>query len=295
MVCYSNATSNNLTNIMKQEKEEKVSRSAWSILREYLQPFRTQLFFLSAIGLVSAIANGFCAVCNWPFFDALIGVANGEVSETGLPLWLTLLAAWALIQFIATQSDWVVDRFRGHLDLRLHMSAQVKGFEHLLLLPMSYHASARTNENLEMIGRAGWRLEGIVNTFVTMVPQFLSVIIGITLAASINGLLASALACGVLLYVLVLIWMLRPIAKRDAIAHKEWGRVSMMLQPCSFKLKVSNRQQLKSMRLSAFEKHSTRKLFRSGKHSRTPGATFRFFNALSFSEHKCWCSSCLLK
>ncbi|MBP6881882.1 MAG: ABC transporter ATP-binding protein [Candidatus Pacebacteria bacterium] len=240
---------------MPKKKNKNIHHSKFHILKTYVAPFRKQLFFLSLVGLVSSIANGFLPYVTGRFFDALIAVATGAEKGIGLPLWVTFLGLWALVQIIATHADWIVDRYRGHLDLKLHMSAQVRGFQHLLLLPMSFHSSTHMNENLNVISRVGWRLEGIVNTFVTMVPQFLSVIIGITLAASINLLLAGVMAFGIFAYILILVWMLRPIAKQDDIAHREWSKnfedaATLLFQIESVKQAASEQYEVERIRSS---------------------------------------------
>lgn len=54
-------------------------------------------------------------------------------------------------------------------------------------------------------------------------PQFLSIIIGITLAASINGFLASIPVAGVFAYVALLLKVLFPIAAIDSAAQRTWN------------------------------------------------------------------------
>ena len=207
----------------KIEKGEigKGIRALW----RHIRPFKKELWILSALGLVSAAANGFVPYITGRFFDALILLSKGE-SATGiwsLPLWGALLAAWAIIQIIANNVDWVMDRMRRKIDSELHLAIQTHGFIHLFRLPLSFHKSAHIDGVLQKISNLGWRASAIMRTIIQFSPQLLSVLIGVTLAASINGFLASVLTIGVLLYLALLAKVLRPSAAQDSAAHRVWN------------------------------------------------------------------------
>ena len=116
-----------------------------------------------------------------------------------------------------------MDRLRRKTDLGVHFKIQTDGFLHLLRLPMTYHKSVHINGVLQKISQAGWRVSAIVRTVINIAPQFLSIIIGIVLAMSINRLLASVLLAGVIFYVILLVRILRPIAAIDSAAHRSWN------------------------------------------------------------------------
>jgi ABC-type multidrug transport system fused ATPase/permease subunit len=63
----------------------------------------------------------------------------------------------------------------------------------------------------------------VVNIVVNIAPQLLSIVIGITLAATINVQLALILVAGVVLYCILLARILGPAAKLDSTAHKLWN------------------------------------------------------------------------
>lgn len=207
------------------EKKEKASfregaRGVW----RHVRPYKRYVYTLAGLGLVSAIANGLVPYVTGRFFDALILVATGEEAFlAGYPLWAVLLIAWALTQLTANVMDWIKDRLRRTLDMKVRFNIQTEGFSHLLYLPLSYHANAKINGELSKMSNASWRIVSIVRTIVDIAPQFLSVVIGITLAISISPPLAGILATGVLVYVITLIPMLIPIAAADDIAHSTWN------------------------------------------------------------------------
>lgn len=215
-------------NIKTEEKlvDQKVQikkglRAIW----RHVQSFKKELSILVALGIVSAVANGFVPYVTGRFFDTLIELSKGTTSLTSsmLPLWALLLGVWVLVQLVANNIDWVMDRLRRRVDMGVQTGLQVKGFTHLIRSPMMYHKNAHINGVLQKISALSWRVSAIVRTITDIAPQFLSIIIGITLAASINTFLASILVVGVILYIALLIKILLPIAVMDSAAHKSWN------------------------------------------------------------------------
>ena len=209
--------------------EEKTTKAeiiyGLKAIMRHVKPFKIQLLILVALGLVSAVANGFVPYITGRFFDALIGVSHGEVAIfAGLfPLWASLLFAWTIVQLVANNIDWIMDRLRRRVDNEVQFNIQTSGFKHLLGLPIAYHKDTHIDGALQKLGQASWRVSSIVRTIIEIAPQFLSIIIGIVLAASINTTIAGILLAGVILYVILLIKILIPIATIDSLAHKTWN------------------------------------------------------------------------
>ncbi len=207
----------------KKQKEE-IKKGIKAIWR-HTKPFKVELTFLVILGLVSSVANGFVPYITGRFFDALIALAQNEV-EVGwgdLPIWVLLLGIWAMVQFIANNIDWVMDRLRRDVSLRAHFNVQFEGFAHFFRLPLSYHKTIHINGELQKISNVGWRLSSALHTITNLAPQFLSILIGIALAMSISPMLASILLTGVSLYVIILVKILLPIATIDSQAHRAWS------------------------------------------------------------------------
>ncbi len=219
----------------KKQQSQEMHHGMKAIWR-HLQPFKGKLILLVFLGIISAVSNGFVPYITGRFFDALIKVSehaknvasNGAASVTGLaanswPLWLTLLIIWAVIQIVANNIDWIIDRVRRRVETGLMFNIQADGFIHMFRLPLKYHKNAHTNGELQKFSQASWRVPTITGTVISIAPQFVSIVIGILLAASINVVLASILFAGVVLYVLLLIKILAPIAAIDSKAHHEWN------------------------------------------------------------------------
>ncbi|MEK7176749.1 MAG: ABC transporter ATP-binding protein [Patescibacteria group bacterium] len=212
-----------IKNENKTEKAE-IKRGIRAIWR-HISPFKNQLTFLVALGLISAMANGAVPYVTGRFFDALVDLSQneGSVGLGNLPVWVIFLAIWTIIQLIANNIDWVMDRLRRNVDDKVHFNILAEGFVHLLQLPLSYHKNVHINGELQKISHAGWRISAILRTIIQIAPQFLSIVIGIVLAASINVMLAGVLLAGVVLYTLLLVRILLPIASIDFAAHKVWN------------------------------------------------------------------------
>jgi ATP-binding cassette subfamily B protein len=238
---------------MSDVKNSNIRAGMLAIWR-HLQPYKGTLLLLSGLGIISASANGAVPYVTGRFFDALIAVSLGEsATAQGLPVWLFFLGIWTGIQLVANNIDWVIDRLRRTVDTKIHMAIQAQGFAHLFRLPMSFHKNVHINEVLEKISKAGWRTSAVVMTVIDISPQLLSIVIGITLAASINVLLAGVLAVGVTLYLVLLLNILRPVAVIDESAHKSWNE--------GWNDAAAAVQQIESVKQATAEEYESKKTF----------------------------------
>ena len=247
--------------IMIEEKLEKPNvKAGLSAIWKFARPFKKQLTILIFLGVISAIANGSVPFVTGRFFDALINISQQKTASLGsLPLWGLLLAIWAIIQLIANNVDWVTDRLRRNIDAQVHFNIQIEGFVHFFKLPLSFHKSTHISGDLQKLSTAGWRVSNIIRVVADFAPQFLSILIGITLAASINFLLAEILLVGVLFYILLLVRILSPIAKIDWAAHRAWNEgwddsAAAVLQIESVKQAAAEEYESKKVRTSLLGK-----------------------------------------
>ncbi len=117
---------------------------------------------------------------------------------------------------------------------------------------MSFHKGTQISGVIEQISGVSWRVNSIVEIIARFVPEFLSIVVGITLAASINGTLAGVLVVGVVLYCMLLSRVLMPIAELDSKAHKLWnGR---------WNDSAAAIHQIESVKQASSEEHETEKI-----------------------------------
>jgi ABC-type multidrug transport system fused ATPase/permease subunit len=239
-----------------KETGKKYLREGLRAIWRHLQPFHRQMALFSILGIVSALANGFVPYLTGRFFDALIGVSQHSQAQAGpLSLWAFLLVLWALVEIVANNIDWFVDRLRRNLANILQFKIQTDGFTHLFRLPLSYHKNTHINGDLQKISMASWRVSAILETVGNIVPQFLSIFIGIILASTINVLMAGVLLVGVLLYIVILVFILRPIAAIESRAHRLWNE--------SWDDAAAAVHQIESVKQAAAEGHENDKVYQN--------------------------------
>jgi len=211
--------------LMENETSEHIPlregvRGIWRHVREY----KGTVFLLGILGVVSAAANGFVPFVTGRFFDALIALSQGHTAQSaGLPIWVLLLIAWAATRIVSDSVDWWADRKQRWLNTNLQLGVQAEGFVQMLQLPLSFHTQEHIQAVFSQVSSASWRLSSIMRTLIEIAPQLLSIIIGITLALSINTTLAAVLATGVIAYGIILSILLRGTAATDFIAHRAWN------------------------------------------------------------------------
>ncbi len=231
-------------------------RGVWRHVREY----KGTVILLSVLGIISAIANGAVPYVTGRFFDSLVALSRGQtLAYSGLPYWVLMLAIWAAIQIIANGIDFVLDRKRRKIDSGLQPKIQAAGFVHLLKLPLTYHANEQINAVVSKMSYASYRISSIVENTIQIVPQFLSVIIGIVLAASISLPMAGVLASGVLVYVILLAFILRPVAVMEHTVQQSWGDMwddaaAAVQQAATVKQSVAETYEIAKVRTNLTEK-----------------------------------------
>ncbi|MFA5888837.1 MAG: ABC transporter ATP-binding protein [Candidatus Paceibacterota bacterium] len=240
-----------------QTMEQSETKRGLRAIFRHLKPFSNKLIIITILGIISAIANGLVPYVTGRFFDALIDLSEHKeiLVSSSFPLWAILLFIWTITQLVANNVDWVNDRLRRNVGINLQFKIQVDGFIHMLKLPLAYHKNGHISGELQKISSASWRVQSIFDSLVSIAPQFLSIIIGITLSASINVALSCILLVGVILYVMLLIYILRPIAKIDSLGHKSWSD--------GWDDAATAVNQVESVKQSASEEYEIRKVKRS--------------------------------
>jgi len=169
------------------EEEEKKPVYSWEQKRKalwrQLRPYKGLITTLSILGVFSAAANGVVPYVMGKFFDDLITPHNTVLGVFGTyPAWMVLLAAWALIQVIANGVSFFIDRKSRRLTTEVEAGIQSRAYITLLTLPTSFHKTHRTGEITDNISKVGWMLQSLVNTILSIAPQFLTIIIGVVIS-----------------------------------------------------------------------------------------------------------------
>lgn len=211
--------------IMVTESKEDFKNIPWnkgiSALWSIVKHEKKALIFLGVLGIISSIANGSVPYITGLFFDALSEAAQGMSPVTAV---YTVLIVWAVVQIIASAVGWYSEHFFRPVDSRLEMGIQNRGLLHLLRLPMSFHKRERIADVIDVASRSGWMCTNAIRAVVDIGPQLLSVIIGITIAFTINVPLAFLLVLGAFVYSLVLTRVIGQSGSVFYIGHKAWNK-----------------------------------------------------------------------
>lgn len=200
--------------------------SGWRIIFKYFLEYKREIVVLSALGVISALANGTVPYIVGSFFDAILDMSSVALSTSiTLPSWAAFLILWGVVQAIANTVDWVIGKQSSKIGALLYASYQSKAFGYLLKLPLSFHVRHKSGVVWDKITRAGNALWGIVERVViTTAPQLLSVVVGFTIAFFIHPVLATVLIVGLLLYIGTLFKIVPPLVKLQRKGHKAWNK-----------------------------------------------------------------------
>ena len=233
---------------MEKTNFKKGIKGVW----RHIKFAKKQIVIISIISIFSALANGSIPLITGKFFDALIGISLGEEPTGQFPVWATLIIIWGIVQLLANNFEWVTDRLKRHLGISTFVFPQAKGLIYLLRLPMSFHKNVHIQDVFQKIGYGGWRISNLTTKLLEIIPELLAVFVGIILAATINIQLASILVVGVILYSLLLIKILKPIAIMDNNAHE--------IQDKSWDDSVASINQIEIVKQSATEDYEQKKI-----------------------------------
>jgi ABC-type multidrug transport system fused ATPase/permease subunit len=207
-------------------KKFSEAMKGWRILWKYLSVYQRELTLLSVLGVFSALANGSVPYVMGKFLDAILKSHTVfEGTTFAMPFWALMLGAWGTIQIIGIITDWTNDRMARSISGELYATYLANSNAYLLWLPFSFHKDSKPGEINSAFNKAANNLETIaLNIVIPLAPQFLSIIIGICFAFSMNISLASILLLGVLIYIFILMRMVPQAVPLQRKVHKAWGK-----------------------------------------------------------------------
>lgn len=196
----------------------------WKILFRYLAEYKKEITLLSLLGVFSAFANASVPFVVGKFLDSLLNPSLVFHYPVIMPQWMGFIAFWVIVQLIANISDWINDKERRRIGTFIHAEYPARATAHLLRLPLSFHKEYKTGIIWDRFMRAGNALSNIIEQVViNLAPQFLSVVVGVTIAFLIHPLLASVIVVGIVIYVILLAIIVPPIVKYQRRGNKAWN------------------------------------------------------------------------
>ncbi len=199
---------------------KKGLKQGFSVLMRYLKKYRKETITLSILGIVSAIGNGIVPFVMGRFFDAIIKPDTFTLWGYVLPLFIWLLILWGITQLISYLMDWQINIKSESFSNAIWLDYWAHGTAHLLELPMAFHKAKKIGEVGEKIRSAAFSLETVIGRIVIdLAPQFLSIIIALSVGFYIKPVLALSLIVGIVIYSFILYRSVGPIAEIQREYH----------------------------------------------------------------------------
>lgn len=195
------------------------------IIWEYIAQYRKNLIILGVLGIISAIANGTVPYLIGRLFDAILSPSKIFAgTNIEMPLFVFFLLLWLLIKLTADIVDWRNKLKSEYLGDRVYAEFIIKGFSTLLELPISFHKDHKMGDIIDKINRGAVGISMITNrVIIDLAPQFLSIIVAFSISFYTNYIMASFLATGLFVYVMILFKIVHPIAKLQQKMHKAYN------------------------------------------------------------------------
>lgn len=256
-----------------EENKSKIlkSQTAWKILFKHTEDYRPSITTLAILGIISATANGAVPFIVGSFLDALIDISRKmHFGDIAISAWLALILIWIFTQLSANIVDWIKDRKGRSLRMAMQLGYQAKGFAHLLFLPLAFYKDEKVGELSEHLSKTGWQISVIAESvLVNLTPPILSVIVGIIFTILINPFFTLVLLCGIVIYLILLMRLIRPTTGLLEEGHSLWTNASAD----AFQA-VANIQSVKHMTAEEYEKEKIMSSF--------SGKTTKIWNKLQF-------------
>lgn len=191
----------------------------------YLFEYKKEVFFLSALGVISALANGSAPYITGKFFDAVLEPERIFAGfQLEMPLWLFFLLLWTGIVILADIVDWLNYNKSLRLSSLLETNYIVKGFSSLFYLPISLHKNSKQGDMGDKISRAAGWMSSLLEFIVELAPQFLSVLVGFVFIYLINPYFSIIFIVGISVYLTILSKTVGKIVKLLELSRKTYSQ-----------------------------------------------------------------------
>jgi ABC-type multidrug transport system fused ATPase/permease subunit len=240
----------------EQKKNKKVDFSkGLRIVWKYLRVYKRDVIILSIAGVFSAVGAGVIPYFVGRFFDGIITLTTFFANtDFAMNSWAFFIILWIMTYLIENIIEWRTSLKRNWLGEQLFSDYIINGFGRLLALPISFHKSNKMGEITNRIDRSASSLLSIVSEIIIrLMPQFLGILVGLTIAFLINTTLASVMLGGILFYIIVLVRSVPPLSYLQRQMQKSYSKAYGEAYDAVF-----NVQALKQV---TSEKHERKKIF----------------------------------
>ncbi len=192
-------------------------------IRNCLAPHRSLLIALIGVGLLSAIAQAFVPLISGKIFDAIIGIAHDPAAAIR-PV-LIFIGVWLILQIASNALGWWSGIKNNELSAMVEAEYISRGFGKLFLMPLGFHASQKQGDVGDRISRAAGWLDNIMsNVVLTLIPNFLSIVVAFTITTFISWKLSLVFIIAIIAYVLILWKSVPALSGLQQKMHRAYNR-----------------------------------------------------------------------
>ena len=203
---------------------------------------------MAVLGIFSAVGNALTPYFGGKILDSLINQS---------PKFYLFLFVWIGISLISYTINWRSGIRSEYLAVRASADYIIHALSRIIEMPISFHKSHKIGGLLHRVARASSSLEPILSrVLINLAPEFLSIIIAVTICFFVNAKLGGLLLCSMVVYLFILIRKTRPLVGLSMKMHdayqKAYGNASDA---------ISNIQSVKQATLEKYEQRKLHKGF----------------------------------
>ncbi len=192
-------------------------------IANYLRPHKKILFLLVVFGLLNAAAQAFVPLIAGKIFDAIIAIAKNP--ETVLASIFMLIGIWLVLQLASNGISWWTGYHNDRLSTILYSEYVASGFGKLIDMSFAFHTAQKQGDVSDRISRAANWLDNIVgNVILTLLPNFLSIVIALVITYFINAKLTLVLLVAIVIYAVILWQSVPALSGLQQKVNRAWNR-----------------------------------------------------------------------
>ncbi len=209
--------------MVKASLNREVFFGGLRVVARTLRPHKKILIWLTAFGLINAALQAFVPLVSGKIFDAIIAIAAHTV-PTLTPA-LTLITIWLILQAASNGVSWWSGFHNDRLSTIAGAEYTAEGFGKLFRMPLSFHTTQKQGDVSDRISRAANWLDSIIgNVLLTLLPNFLSIMVALVITFFINPVLSFVLVAAMVIYAAIL-WAAVPrLSGLQKKMHRAYNR-----------------------------------------------------------------------
>ncbi len=201
----------------------------FSTLLGMFATYRAEMTIFVTLGILESFGNAFVPLITGSIVDALVAPTQ-TMAMLGfvVPAYFWWLGAWFVAEAVIVLIDRHISRESDVTGIKVWGDAMVRGYTHLLKMPLAFHKTHKIGESIRTIQQGCDGIESIgTNIIIQLTPQLLSIVIALGFTLYLSPTLGMFLLGAMLLYLVIFIRGIVPLAALQRVLSKEnphiWG------------------------------------------------------------------------